>query len=125
MRGTVTGVWAVVGMRWAGIVVCCLFLAFTLAGGGAPLLAADIPQGQSDEGPYSDDAATENQVADFCDSQRQICRKICYLRFRDDLIGCPQRCVSRVSSCDRSGCYRWTEPEFVIAERFGGFKCFQ
>jgi hypothetical protein len=115
-------------MRWASLLFCCLFLAFTLAGAGAPpVLAADVgpPREAYPDAPPESDRATAEKVADFCYSQRQICRKICYLRFRDDLVGCPQTCDSRESRCTRTACYKWTEPEFLVAERFGGYQCFQ
>jgi hypothetical protein len=113
-------------MRWAGLLWCSLLLAFTFAGAATPLLAADVEsrrQTYPDDRSHSDKGMTEEDVAEFCDSQRRICRKICYLRFRDDLIGCPQACESRESRCTRTGCYRWTEPELLIAERFGGYEC--
>ncbi len=108
-------------MRWARLLLCCLFMAFTCAG-AAPLLAADLKQAYPDERPDSD-AQAENDMEEYCYAQRQMCHKICRLRFREDLIGCPQTCETRVSRCMTTGCYRWTEPELLIAERFGGAKC--
>ncbi|NJM35504.1 MAG: hypothetical protein HC850_13265 [Rhodomicrobium sp.] len=70
-----------------------------------------------------DKAPQERKVAEFCFTQREICRKICNLRFRDYRFGCPQTCDSRVTHCNRTNCYRWSEPELVIAERFGGYRC--
>lgn len=115
-------------MRWANLLFCCLFLAFAFTGASAPLLAANLeppPHAFPDDRPYSDNALTEREVAAFCYGQRYICRKICYLRsnFEDRFDGCPQSCESREARCSRTGCYRWTEPEFLIAEKFGGYKC--
>jgi hypothetical protein len=112
-------------MRWAKISLCCLFLAFTFAGGGATLFASDLksPRQSSPQDRDAEDALTEERVAEFCYSQRKICRKICYLRFRDDQIGCPQSCESRVARCIGTGCYKWVEAEFLIAEKFGGYRC--
>jgi hypothetical protein len=114
-------------MRWAGLLWCCLFLAFSMAGAAGPLLAADL---KTPREAYPDERrpsarADKEDIADFCYRQRQICRKICYLRFRDDLVGCPQSCDSREGRCTKTGCFRWTEPDFSIAERFGGFQCRQ
>jgi hypothetical protein len=64
-------------------------------------------------------------VAEFCHKQRQICRKICNLRFRDDLAGCPQTCESRLPRCINTACFKWTEQELLIGERFGGYRCAQ
>ena len=60
-------------------------------------------------------------MAQFCYEQRLICRKICDLhsRFEDRFDGCPQSCDSRELRCVTTACYRWTEPDFLIAERFG------
>ena len=113
-------------MRWAGLFFCCLFFVVAFAGGSTPLGATDLKSPrQTEERNASDNVPREEKIAEFCEDQRQICRKICRLRFRDDDIGCPQTCVSRESRCFVSACYRWTEPEFLIAERFGGLKCFQ
>ena len=114
-------------MRWANLLLCCLFLAFTFVGASAPLLAADVAtprQAYPDGGPDSGDT---QEVAEFCHGQRRICRKICDLRsrFEDRFDGCPQSCESREGRCTRTGCYRWTEPEFLIAGRFGGYQCHQ
>lgn len=115
-------------MRWASLLFCCLFLAFTFAGAGAPLLASDLKsprEAYPNDGPHSGKARSEKEVAEFCYEQRQICRKICNLhsRFEDRFDGCPQSCESREIRCISTACYRWTEPDFIIAERFGGFKC--
>jgi hypothetical protein len=112
-------------VRWANLLFCCLFLAFTFAGDGAPLLAADVGEAYPDERPYSDKAPIETEVAQFCYGQSRICRKICDLKsnFEDRYDGCPQSCVSRVARCIKTACYRWREPEFVIAENFGGSRC--
>jgi hypothetical protein len=114
-------------MRWTTIFFCCLFLAAAFVGAAAPSMASDLEpprQAYPEDGPSDDyDKGGGEQLAEFCYEQRRICRKICYLRFRDDQIGCPQQCESRVSRCTRTGCYRWSEPELLIAERFGGYKC--
>jgi hypothetical protein len=73
--------------------------------------------------PKSDGDINASKVAEYCFSQRQICRKVCYLRFRDDVFGCSETCDSRVSRCNKSGCYKWIEPELIIAERFGASRC--
>jgi hypothetical protein len=117
-------------VRGASLLFCCLFLAFTFAGASAPVLASDLKsprQAYPDDRSYSDDASAEEKVADFCYDQRRICRKICTLRsrFEDRFDGCPQSCESREIRCARTACYRWTEPEFLIAERFGGYQCLQ
>jgi hypothetical protein len=106
-------------MRGAIIVFSCLLLAFAWAGAGAPLRASDLEPPRQD---YTDD---RQEVADFCYEQRRICRKICRLRFRDDDVGCPQSCDARVARCRKTGCYRWTDPDYLIAQRFGGFQCMQ
>ena len=114
-------------MRWANLFLC-LFFAFTIVGGSTPLTAADIKSRQAypDE-PYPDEPPAEQRVAEFCFSQRQICRKICNLksRFEDNFDGCPQSCETREIRCGQAACFRWSEPEFLIAERFGGYKCAQ
>lgn len=116
-------------MRWANLLFCYLFLAFTIVGASTPLLASDLGesprQSYPDDRSYSDDARPDRDVAEFCYVQGQICRKICDLRsnFEDDFDGCPQSCESRAGRCTRTGCYRWTEPDFLIAEKFGGYKC--
>ena len=117
-------------MRWAKLLFCCLFSAFTFAGASVPLLAADVDlprQTYPDDRQERDDALQAQKVAEFCHGQRRICRKICDLRsrFEDRFDGCPQSCESREGRCTRTGCYRWTEPEFLIAERFGGYQCHQ
>ena len=115
-------------MRWANLLFFCLFLALSFAGASAPLLAADAAQSRKvypNERLDSEDEAQD--VGDFCYEQRRICRKICTLRsrFEDRFDGCPSSCDSRETRCVSSACYRWSEPEFLIAERFGGFKCAQ
>ena len=115
-------------MRWADVLFCCLFLAFTFAGASAPLLATDLKsprQAYPDDRPYSGNARKAREVAEFCYRQRQICRKICDMRsrFEDRFDGCPPSCESREIRCIRTACYRWSESEFLIAERFGGYKC--
>lgn len=97
-------------------------------GASTPLLATDLkspPQSYPDERQGSGKELTEEEVAEFCYSQRKICRKICNLRsrFEDRFDGCPQSCDSRESRCSKTACYKWSEPEYIIAERFGGFKC--
>jgi hypothetical protein len=113
-------------MRWASLLLCCLFLAF--AGAGAPLLATDLKnprQAYPDDGPPPGGAHIEREVAEFCAKQRYICRKICNLRsrFEDRFDGCPSSCDTREVRCNGAACFRWTEPELLIAERFGGYKC--
>ncbi len=105
-------------MGLANLFFWCLFLALTFAGAGTPILAVDLA-------PRSDNTQTEREVAQFCYSQRQICRKICNLRsnFDDRFDGCPQSCETREIRCISTACFRWTEPDFLIAERFGGFRC--
>lgn len=96
------------------------------AGTGAPPFSTDIeqqPRTYPDNGPPPDQAPTEREVAEFCSGQLYICRKVCDLRSRNDFTGCPQRCESRAARCTRTGCYRWTEPEYLIAESFGGQQC--
>ena len=117
-------------MRWANLLFCCLFLAFAFARASAPLFASDLEpprQANPHDRPHSGKASKEEEVAEFCYRQRRICRKICDLRshFEDRFDGCPPSCESREIRCGRTGCYRWTEPEFLIAERFGGYKCSQ
>jgi hypothetical protein len=107
-------------VRWASLILC-LFMAFGFAGASAPLLASDL---KSPRQSYPDGAEQKAEELDeFCHSQRRICRKICNLRFREDLVGCPQSCDSREVRCGQTGCFRWAEPEYLIAERFGGYKC--
>lgn len=112
-------------MRWAKLLFCCLFLAFTVAGASAPLFASDLKEPRDGYRADSDDDSEEQDVAEYCFSQLQICRKICTLRsrFENNFDGCPQSCESREMRCSKTGCYRWAEPEFLIAERFGGAKC--
>jgi hypothetical protein len=115
-------------MRWANLLLCCLFLAF--AGAGAPLMAADLKsprQDYPDEGRRSRKPPTEESVVDYCYGQRQICRKICNLnsRFDDRFDGCPHSCDTREVRCESAGCFRWSEQELLIAERFGGSKCYR
>jgi hypothetical protein len=112
------------GMRWAGLLLCCLFLAFTTAEVSAPVLASDLKTPRESY-PNDREDDPEADVGEFCYSQRQICRKICNLRsrFENTFDGCPQSCESREIRCTRTGCFRWLEPEFVIAERFGGSEC--
>jgi hypothetical protein len=73
----------------------------------------------------SDQELKAREVAEFCYEQRSICRKICDLHsnFDDRFDGCSHSCDSRESRCSRTGCYRWAEPEYVIAHKFGGEKC--
>jgi hypothetical protein len=75
--------------------------------------------------PYADTALAEKELTAFCHQQQPICRKICNLRFRNDLVGCSQTCDSRVARCVRTGCYKWTDPELLIAEKFGGYQCYR
>lgn len=115
-------------MRGANLLFCCLFVMFTFAGISTQLLAADLDtprQAYPNDRSSSDNVPTGRQVAEFCQTQRQICRKICYLnsRFEDDFDGCPHSCDSRAGRCIRTGCYRWMDPDFLIAEKFGGLRC--
>lgn len=110
-------------MRRANSLFCCLFLALTLAGASAPLVAADLEAPRQAE--PGDKAPTEREVAEFCQEQRQICRKVCdmHSRFEDRFDGCSHSCDSRAVRCTRTGCYRWTEPNFLIARKFGAYRC--
>jgi hypothetical protein len=115
-------------VRWANLGFCCLFLALAIAAAGASLHATDIHsrrQSDPDDRRRSDQARTERKVAAFCSMQREICRKICNLhsRFEDRFDGCPQSCESREIRCIATACFRWTDPDFLIAERFGGAQC--
>jgi hypothetical protein len=114
-------------VRWFSLLLCGLFLVLAVAGGGGPLGAADIRSQRGE--PYPNDKRSaedaEEQLVAFCNEQRKICKKICNLRFRDDLIGCPQSCSSREIRCGQTSCYKWSEQEFLIAERFGGGQCLQ
>lgn len=106
-----------------------LFLAFSLVGTSVAVLAADLDsrrEAYPDDDDYSETRGlSEEEVAELCYSQRYICRKICNLRsnFDDNFDGCRDSCESRVTRCMRTGCYRWSEPEYLIAENFGGFRC--
>jgi hypothetical protein len=115
-------------MRKASLLFCCLFLAFAFAGVSGPLLATDLNsrhQANPAHRSHHDDELKEERVGEFCYRQRVICRKICDLRsrFDDRFDGCPQSCESRELRCVTTACYRWTEPDFSIAERFGGSQC--
>lgn len=114
-------------MRWVNLLFCCLLLAFTVVGAATPLLASDLGSPRNERTEADDDESPEVALGEYCHSQQQICRKICNLRsrFDDRFDGCPQSCESREIRCARSGCYRWSEPEFLIAERFGGAQCAQ
>ncbi len=105
-----------------------LFLAFTFTAASTLVFATDLksphqayPDGRSQSG----DAQSERDLAQFCYTQGHICGKICDLRsnFEDKFDGCPQSCESRAIRCTQTGCFRWKEPDFLIAERFGGLKC--
>jgi hypothetical protein len=112
-------------MRWANSLFCCLFLAVALAYASAPLVAANLDRpGQADP---DEKGPTEREVAEFCHVQRLICRKICYSnsRFKDRFDGCPHSCDSRESRCTRTGCFRWTEPDYLIARTFGAYRCIE
>lgn len=116
-------------MRWASLLFCCLFLAFTVVGTSAPLFASDLKTPREEAYPDNppDSEQEEVDVAEFCHVQRKICRKVCNLRsrFENDFDGCPQSCDSREVRCNRTGCFRWVDPDFLIAERFGGAECAQ
>ncbi len=121
------------GMRGASILIVCLLMALTLAGAGTSLFAADLGDRERverddyerDDEDYSNNGLTEREVAELCYSQQYICRKICNLnsRFENDFDGCKTSCGSRAMRCTRTGCYRWSEREFLIAENFGGYRC--
>lgn len=108
-------------MRRVNSSFCCLFLALSLAGASAPLVAGDL------EPPRRADprAPTEREVAEFCYGQHQICRKMCYLnsRFERRIDGCSHSCDSRATRCTKTGCFRWTEPDYLIARKFGADRC--
>ena len=111
-------------MRTLNSLFCCLFLALALAGGSASLVAADLEsrrQADPDRGP------TEKEVAAFCHVQRQICRRMCDMnsRFEDRFDGCPHSCDSRAIQCTRTNCFRWTEPTYLIARKFGAYRCIE
>jgi hypothetical protein len=110
------------------LLCCCLLLAITFMSTGAPLHASDLGQPRGaypEDRPHHGKLRKQREVAAFCYEQRRICRKICNLRsnFDDRFDGCPQSCESRELRCNATACYKWTEPDFLIAERFGGFKC--
>ncbi len=112
-------------MRGANLFFC-LFLACFFA--SAPLLATDLKgprQSYPHNGPPPRGELTAREVAQFCFTQRVICRKICDLHSRFDrpFDGCPQSCESRELRCNSTACFRWTDPDFLIAERFGGYRC--
>src|SRR5262249_6104900 len=112
----------------ASLLFGCLILAFTVAGANAPLHATDLKSPREtypDERPRSQAARTARKVAEFCFRQRVICRKICNMHsnFDDRFDGCPQSCETREIRCISSACFRWTEPDFIIAEKFGAYKC--
>lgn len=118
----------VAGIRCFKYLFGCLLLALTFAGANAPLLAADLgepSQSYPDNRSYKDGGLPEMEVAEFCYMQGRICRKVCDLRsrFDDDFNGCPHSCDSRVYRCAKTGCYRWVDPDFLIAEKFGAYKC--
>ena len=110
-------------MRRANSLFFCLFLALALAGASAPLVAADLEAPREADPRYK--TPTKRDVAEFCHEQRQVCRKICYLRsrFEDRFDGCPHSCDSRESRCTRTGCFRWTDHDFLIARKFGADLC--
>lgn len=95
--------------------------------GATPFTTGIEPQPQPDPENTAppDNRPTEQDVAQFCGTQNLICHKVCDLRSRNDFTGCPQRCESREARCTRTRCYKWTEPEFVIAGSFGGQQCLQ
>jgi hypothetical protein len=112
-------------MHSTGLLSCCLLLALVIAGARAPLVAADL--GKPPRADTDDRAPTERKVAEYCQGQLHICRKICYLnaRFRDRINGCSHVCDSRAIRCTRTGCYRWTEPDFTLAVKFGAHRCIE
>jgi hypothetical protein len=112
------------GMRWAGL-CCYLLMAFCLAGLSMPLVAADLGQQGQSRPDHRSHTEKQEDLAEFCYVQRQLCRKLCHMRsrFEDRFDGCPSSCESREIRCSRTGCYRWTEPELVIGETFGAYRC--
>src|SRR5262245_15707741 len=110
-------------MRCARLVFCCLLLAFAAAGARTPLLAADLAPPR--HSGADEDAAMAKEVVEFCRGQRHICRRICDLRsrFEDRFDGCPHSCDSREVRCGRTGCFRWADPEYLLAQKFGAHKC--
>lgn len=104
-------IWGKHKMRWINLLFLSLFSAIAFAGTGTSLHAA----------------ADEKDVAAFCYEQGQICTKICDLnsRFEDRFDGCRHSCESRAFRCTRTACFRWPERQFLIAERFGGYRCAQ
>src|SRR5262245_49666636 len=115
-------------MRWSHLLFCCLFLAVTFVAASTPLLASDLNsprESRRDDGPRPGEVDEEERVEEFCYKQRMICRKVCDLRsrFEDRFDGCPSSCDSRETRCVATACFRWTEPDFLVAERFGAYKC--
>jgi hypothetical protein len=98
-------------------------LALALAGASAPLAAANLESPR--QADPDDKAPTAKEVAEFCHGQRQICRKICYSnsRLEDRFDGCSHSCDSRAVRCTRTACFRWTEPDYLIARKFGAYRC--
>ena len=112
-------------MRRVNVLFFMLFLALTFTATSTSLFATDIKSQHRDGRSQSDDVQQERDLAQFCYTQAHICRKICRFRsnFEDKFDGCPDSCESRAIRCTRTGCFRWKEPDFLIAERFGGSKC--
>ena len=114
-------------MRYARLFSCLLLALIFSAGSGSLLLATDLksPRQTFPEVGNSGPVPAEKKLESFCYSQRLLCRKICNLRsrFEDSFDGCPQSCETREIRCNGSGCYRWSESEYLIAERFGGYRC--
>jgi len=117
-------------MRLANLLFCCLFLALTFVGSSTALHATDLRpprEAYPDDRQRASKAPSTDEIADYCFEQRQICRKICRLneRFNDRFDGCPHSCDSRETRCVATACFRWTDPDYIIAEKFGGDKCFR
>jgi hypothetical protein len=112
-------------VRWANLLFCCLLLSITIVGAAAPLHATDIYSRRQSDREDTRRADPELQVAEFCHMQRKICRKVCDLRsnFDDRFDGCPHSCDSREFRCNTTACFRWTDPDFIIAEKYGAAEC--
>lgn len=112
-------------MGWTKLLFCCLLLSITIVAAAAPVNATDIYSRRQSEPEDSRRADPQLEVAEFCHMQRKICRKICNLRsrFEDRFDGCPSSCDSRELRCNATACFRWTDPDYIIAERFGGAEC--
>ncbi len=80
--------------------------------------------GRVDSDRYSDDGETNREeLALFCNQQRDICLNMCKLQARYRA-NCTFPCKNRVAGCIRSGCYNWIPADFRIAVKYGGQQCF-